>query len=62
MATYIKCDKCGDYVPYGDGFIVHVEKLCGSAVDEIGKRNMDFCRKCTIELLTECNKMEVEKK
>lgn len=62
MATYIKCDKCGEYVPYGDGFTVYVEKKYGSAVDEMGKRNIDFCRKCTIELLTECNKMEVKEK
>lgn len=61
MATYIKCDKCGDYVPYGDGFTVHVEKKYGNAVDKMGERCIDFCRKCTIELLTECNKMEVEK-
>ena len=62
MATYIKCDKCGEFERYEDGFTVHVEKIYGSAVDEIGKRNIDFCRKCTIELLTECNKMEVKEK
>lgn len=62
MDTYIKCDKCGEYVPYEDGFTIHVEKIMGSSIDEIGQRNMDFCRKCVIELLTGCNKMEVKEK
>lgn len=41
MATYIKCDKCGEFERYDDGFTVHVEKIVGRSVDEIGKRNID---------------------
>jgi len=55
MATFIKCDKCGDYVSYDAAYRVYVEKMMGSNLDSIyGKKNIDFCEKCAIELIDSC--------
>lgn len=55
MATYIKCDKCGEYVNYNNGYSVQIVKLIGSnIVPDYGKANIDLCDKCAKELIDSC--------